>query len=87
MPTDCPQRDERLGWTGDAQMFIRTAAYLMNVAPFSANGWGDLAADQREDGGVPYVIPHVLGGGGTFFCGVGRCGGHLSVDDLPVLWG
>lgn len=61
VPTDCPQRDERLGWTGDAQMFIRTAAYLMNVAPFFSKWLGDLAADQREDGGVPYVIPHVLG--------------------------
>ncbi len=60
VPTDCPQRDERLGWTGDAQMFIRTAAYLYNVAPFFTKWSRDLAADQREDGGVPFVIPHVL---------------------------
>ncbi|WP_405115200.1 family 78 glycoside hydrolase catalytic domain [Paenibacillus sp. FSL K6-1217] len=60
VPTDCPQRDERLGWTGDAQMFIRTAAYLMNVAPFFSKWLRDLSADQLEDGGVPYVIPHVL---------------------------
>ncbi len=60
VPTDCPQRDERLGWTGDAQMFIRTAAYLRNVAPFFTKWSRDLATDQREDGGVPFVIPNVL---------------------------
>jgi len=60
VPTDCPQRDERLGWTGDAQMFIRTAAYLRNVAPFFTKWSRDLAADQLEDGGVPFVIPNVL---------------------------
>lgn len=61
VPTDCPQRDERLGWTGDAQMFIRTAAYLRRVGPFFAKWTRDLAADQREDGGVPFVIPQALG--------------------------
>ncbi len=60
VPTDCPQRDERLGWTGDAQMFIRTAAYLKNVAPFFTKWNRDLAADQTAEGGVPFVIPHVL---------------------------
>ncbi|MFC5404956.1 family 78 glycoside hydrolase catalytic domain [Cohnella soli] len=60
VPTDCPQRDERLGWTGDAQMFIRTATYLRNVAPFFTKWSRDLKADQREDGGVPSVVPHVL---------------------------
>ena len=60
VPTDCPQRDERLGWTGDAQMFIRTAAYLRNVASFFTKWVRDLAADQREDGGVPFVVPHRL---------------------------
>ncbi|MCR2804839.1 glycoside hydrolase family 78 protein [Paenibacillus soyae] len=63
VPTDCPQRDERLGWTGDAQMFIQTAAYLSNVAPFFAKWLGDLASDQREDGGVPFVVPHILDDG------------------------
>ncbi|MCD9020827.1 glycoside hydrolase family 78 protein [Cohnella silvisoli] len=60
VPTDCPQRDERLGWTGDAQMFIRTAAYLKNIAPFFTKWSRDLAADQTENGGVPFVIPQVL---------------------------
>lgn len=60
VPTDCPQRDERLGWTGDAQMFIRTASYLTNVAPFFTKWIRDLSADQLEHGGVPYVIPDII---------------------------
>ncbi|GAB2572632.1 glycoside hydrolase family 78 protein [Gracilibacillus alcaliphilus] len=60
VPTDCPQRDERLGWTGDAQMFIRTASYLANVAPFFTKWLRDLEADQLEDGSVPFVVPNVL---------------------------
>jgi alpha-L-rhamnosidase len=61
VPTDCPQRDERLGWTGDAQVFVRTAAYNYNVAPFFEKWLKDLSADQLESGGVPFVVPHVLG--------------------------
>lgn len=61
VPTDCPQRDERLGWTGDAQMFIRTAAYLHGTADFFTKWLRDLAVDQLDNGGVPFVIPNVLG--------------------------
>ena len=57
VPTDCPQRDERLGWTGDAQVFFRTASFLGNVDTFFRKWLADLAADQREDGRVPRVIP------------------------------
>ncbi|MEC0127562.1 alpha-L-rhamnosidase [Paenibacillus pabuli] len=57
VPTDCPQRDERLGWTGDAQMFVRTASYLMNTAPFFTKWLRDLEADQGEDGGIPFFVP------------------------------
>jgi alpha-L-rhamnosidase len=60
VPTDCPQRDERLGWTGDAQVFSRTAAYNMNVNSFFTKWLKDVEADQIE-GAVPYVIPNVLG--------------------------
>ncbi|MBN1789074.1 MAG: family 78 glycoside hydrolase catalytic domain [Bacteroidales bacterium] len=60
VPTDCPQRDERLGWTGDAQVFSRTAAYNMNVNSFFAKWLRDVEADQVE-GRVPFVIPNVLG--------------------------
>ncbi|MEP6911696.1 MAG: glycoside hydrolase family 78 protein [bacterium] len=60
VPTDCPQRDERLGWTGDAQAFARTAAFNMDVAGFYTKWLKDVAADQLESGSVPYVIPDVL---------------------------
>lgn len=61
VPTDCPQRDERLGWTGDAQAFSRTAAFNFGVNNFFAKWLRDVAADQRADGLVPHVIPNVLG--------------------------
>ena len=64
VPTDCPQRDERLGWTGDAQVFSPTAAFNFDVAPFYTKWMKDLAADQLPDGKVPHVIPDVLNGGG-----------------------
>lgn len=60
VPTDCPQRDERLGWTGDAQAFCRTAAFNMNVAGFFTKWLKDVAADQKPGGEVPDVIPDVL---------------------------
>jgi len=62
VPTDCPQRDERLGWTGDAQVFARTACFNMDAAAFFTKWLGDVQADQHEDGNVPWVIPDVLGG-------------------------
>lgn len=61
VPTDCPQRDERLGWTGDAQVFSRTAAFNMNVHNFFSKWLKDVAADQLPNGSVPHVIPNVLG--------------------------
>jgi len=57
VPTDCPQRDERLGWTGDAQVFASTAAFNRDVAGFFTKWLKDLAADQRADGSVPDVVP------------------------------
>ena len=48
VPTDCPQRDERMGWTGDAQVFARTAAFNMDVAAFFTRWLADLAADQYD---------------------------------------
>ena len=69
VPTDCPQRDERLGWTGDAQVFARTAAFNMDVSGFFAKWLADLAADQDSSGSVPWVIPNPLGGDSTRFAG------------------
>ena len=73
-PTDCPQRDERMGWTGDAQVFIRTAAFNMEVAGFFRKWLSDMADAQvtdtgqtwsveggnahRAPGGIPSVIPY-----------------------------
>jgi alpha-L-rhamnosidase len=64
VPTDCPQRDERLGWTGDAQVFAPTAAFNFNVAPFYTKWMKDVAADQGTDGKVNHVVPDVLNGAG-----------------------
>ncbi len=60
VPTDCPQRDERLGWTGDAQAFIRTACLNFDAEKFYTKWLADMAADQREDGMIGHVIPNIL---------------------------
>lgn len=61
LPTDCPQRNERLGWTGDIAVFAASAAYLFDVEAFLADWLADLAAEQRAaDGLVPFVIPDIL---------------------------
>ncbi len=57
VPTDCPQRDERLGWTGDIQVFVRTAAYNFDVAGFMTKWAQDVTDSQTEDGIVPPVVP------------------------------
>lgn len=63
IPTDCPQRDERLGWTGDAQVFASTAAYNFNTARFFTKWLRDLAAEQTPEQGVPPTIPDLLHSG------------------------
>lgn len=60
VPTDCPQRDERLGWTGDTQVFCRTAAINFDVEKFLCKWMNDLAAEQTEDGGVKGIVPDCL---------------------------
>jgi len=62
VPTDCPQRDERLGWTADAQIFLPTAAYQADVLTFFDNWLADLAVAQTDEGAVPDVIPHLITG-------------------------
>lgn len=57
IPTDCPQRDERLGWTADAQVFAPTASYLSDVEAFFDRWLLDLRDDQLPNGSVPDVIP------------------------------
>jgi alpha-L-rhamnosidase len=61
IPTDCPQRDERLGWTGDIQVFAPTASFLYDCNGFLASWLRDLAHEQaRHDGDVPLVVPAAL---------------------------
>jgi alpha-L-rhamnosidase len=60
VPTDCPQRDERLGWTGDIQVFSPTASFLYDSAGFLTSWLADLAAEQHKDGSVPFVVPDVI---------------------------
>jgi alpha-L-rhamnosidase len=61
LPTDCPQRNERLGWTGDIAAFAPSAAYIFDVKAFLSDWLADLALEQRHhDGMVPFVIPDVL---------------------------
>ena len=59
IPTDCPQRDERLGWTGDAQVFIKTASYNYDVLKFFKKWLDDVKAEQYENGAVPDFIPSI----------------------------
>ena len=65
IPTDCPQRNERLGWTGDAQVFIRTATYNADVAAFFSKWLVDVDDSQRNDGAFPDFSPATKTGMGT----------------------
>jgi alpha-L-rhamnosidase len=91
VPTDCPQRDERLGWTGDAQVFSRTATFNMNVNSFFDKWTKDIAADQYKSGSVPFVIPNVLGedaGGSTGWADVSTIipwNMYLAYGDKKIL--
>ncbi len=63
VPTDCPQRDERLGWTADAQVFAPTACFNVDASAFFIKWMKDFISDQRNDGAVPHVVPNVIGDG------------------------
>jgi alpha-L-rhamnosidase len=86
VPTDCPQRDERLGWTGDAQVFSPTAAFNMDLEAFYTKWLGDLAADQDSAGAVSNVVPDVLT---AALSGVGtsgqRSGGAAGWGDAATI--
>ena len=60
IPTDCPQRDERLGWTGDAQVFARAASINYDTEIFYRKWLRDMASEQFENGEMPHVIPDAL---------------------------
>jgi len=61
IPTDCPQRDERLGWSGDAQIFCRTASFNMDVAAFFTKWMIDFTDEQTEDGAFTDIVPQIEG--------------------------
>jgi alpha-L-rhamnosidase len=93
VPTDCPQRDERLGWTGDAQVFAGTACYLADSARFLDQVWvRDVMADQREDGAIPHVVPDPTLKQPAALSRLfrldrlGRRHRHRAVAALPSLW-
>ena len=65
IPTDCPQRDERLGWTGDAQVFAYTGALNANVANFMYKYIDMLRVSQNDDGIYPQIVPYVKKAGGA----------------------
>ena len=91
VPTDCPQRDERLGWTGDAQVFIRTAAFNMNVAGFFTKWTRDIEDAQLPNGAYTPVVPNPdvlsIGEGGPAWADAGvicpwtiyQCYGDVSI--------
>lgn len=62
VPTDCPQRNERMGWTGDAQIFCQTANFITNSYGFFSKWLQDVKADQLPEGGVPHVVPDIITG-------------------------
>ncbi len=75
VPTDCPQRDERLGWTGDAQIFVRTGAFNCDVASFFSKWEQDLVDSQTKKGAFPDVAPTIFGDGD----------GHSAWGDAGVI--
>jgi len=92
VPTDCPQRDERLGWTGDAQVFVRIAAFHMDVRGFFHKWLRDMRDAQGADGVVPCVVPNTVSFGmppdggpawadAVFICPwtIYRCYGDLDI--------
>ena len=85
IPTDCPQRDERLGWTGDAQIFVSTACFLKNTHPFFTKWLRDLEAEQRDDGAVSNVVPNIIRDQGVIEGVVGSPFGSSAWGDAATI--
>jgi len=91
VPTDCPQRDERLGWTGDLQVFGPTASFLYDVSGFLSSWMRDLAAEQTRLGGVPMVVPAISEGNAAPMAGWADAATvvpwtlYQRYDDLEIL--
>ena len=83
VPTDCPQRDERLGYTGDGQVFIRTAAMNMNVGPFFKKFMADVTTNQRADGAVADWSPNYVTPGDSWSASFHQSGWGDAVVIMP----
>lgn len=83
VPTDCPQRDERLGWTGDAQVFSRTASYNMDVAAFFTKWMKDIADAQTPEGVFPDTAPRLRED--SNFVGLDGLGGAAGWADAGII--
>lgn len=83
VPTDCPQRDERLGWMGDAQVFLRTASCNMDVAAFFTKWMRDVIDAQTPEGVFPDVAPRLKEG--ENFIGLDGLGGAAGWADAGVI--
>ena len=75
MPTDCPQRDERQGWTGDATVFCKTATYNYDVEIFFEKWLTDLKLDQGKKGNIPNIIPQTV------------CWDWSTTENTGAVWG
>ncbi len=82
VPTDCPQRDERLGWTGDAEIFCQTACYNFSSDAFFTKWLEDVKADQYTNGAIPFVVPDVLPKDWRFLTEAG-----IGTDHVSAAWG
>ena len=88
VPTDCPQRDERMGWLGDAQVFVPTAAFNMDVNAFFDKWMFDVFDCQRADGNLPHVAPGQWGFGSPAWSDAGvicTYQMYLSYGDVDIL--
>lgn len=84
VPTDCPQRDERMGWTGDAQIFARTASYNMYTPAFYRKFMHDLRLEQEQlDGSVPFVVPMLKPKDAGAFMGNGAAAWSDAATVIP----
>ena len=80
IPSDCPQRDERLGWMGDAQVFSWTATFNRETALFLQKWMRDISAASSLERGVPHIVPDIQG---TYSCGGGEGGGDIPWVEPP----
>ena len=84
VPTDCPQRDERLGWMGDAEVFWRTASYNGDLQAFSHKFTADIRDAQRPNGAFTDVSP-MVGDVSSSVAALGRCRRNHSVDGVSAI--